>query len=193
MYDVKMKSRTARARARARLLVTMTMIILILMYITLRARIANLLVTGSRCRGGIVNIQGGGTRARIVRPTRPTALWRFRVRTSNSPSDHSRPHPYTHIRKNDRIYAQRDIRGYGDDHLKPPRRQSPNPTALWLLRVSTSNRPSDHSQPHTHTQVRQNDRIYAQRDIRGYGDDHLKPPDWQFSNPMALWRLRASI
>ena len=99
------------------MMIVMTLMILILVYITLRARIANLLVTGSRCRGGIVNIQGGGTCARIVRPTRPTALWRFRVRTSNSPSDHTRPQQHTHIRYIYRIYAQRDIRGYGDDHL----------------------------------------------------------------------------
>jgi len=117
------------ARARARLLVfTMTMIILILMHKTLRARIANLLVTGSRCRGGIVNIRVGCTRALIVQRNYPTALWRFRARTSNSPSDHSRPQQDTHIRYIDRIHAQRNTRGYGDDHLKPPDWQ------LWIPR-----------------------------------------------------------
>jgi hypothetical protein len=42
--------------------------------ITLRARIANLLVTGSRCRGGIVNSLGGCTGALTVRRLHPKAL-----------------------------------------------------------------------------------------------------------------------
>ena len=99
------------------MMIVMTLMILILVYITLRARIANLLVTGSRCRGGIVNIRVGGTCALIVQRYYPTALWRFRARTSNSPSDHSRPQYDTHIRYDYRIYAQRDIPVYGDDHF----------------------------------------------------------------------------
>ena len=41
----------------------------------------------SYCRGGIVHIRGGRSRARLIRPKSPTALWRFRASTSNSPSD----------------------------------------------------------------------------------------------------------
>jgi len=96
----------------------------------LRVCIANLLVKDSRCRGGIVNIRSGCSRAPFARLRNSTALRRPRVSTSNSLSDLSQPHPYTHVRENDRIYAQRDIRGYGDDHLKPRHRQCPNPTAL---------------------------------------------------------------
>jgi len=158
-----------------------------IMDITLRARIANLLVTGSRCRGGIVNILGGCTGALTVRQLpNPTALWQPRVSTSNSLSDHSRPHTHKYLRQIHRIHARRDIRGCGDDPFQPPCRQSPNPTALWLLRVSTSNSLSDHYKPHTHTHVRQIHRIHARRDIRGCGDDHLKPPRRQFPNPKPL-------
>ena len=59
--------------------------------ITFHLRTANRLVTDSRCRGGIVNILGGSSRALFVQRKNPTALWRFRVRTSNSQSDHSWP------------------------------------------------------------------------------------------------------
>ena len=57
--------------------------------VTRRARIASLLVMGSRCRGGIVNIRCGCSRARIRTAHSPTALWRFRASTSNSPSGRS--------------------------------------------------------------------------------------------------------
>ena len=83
----------------------------------LRVRIANLLVKDSRCRGGIVNIRSGCTRAPFARLRNSTALRRPRVSTSNSLSDLSRPHPYSNIHHIDRIHAQRDIRGYGDDHF----------------------------------------------------------------------------
>ena len=52
--------------------------------VALHVRIANLLVMDSWCRGGIVRIRGGFSRALFVRPQSPTALWRFRVSTSNS-------------------------------------------------------------------------------------------------------------
>ena len=65
--------------------------------------------------------------------------------------------------------------------------------ALWRFGVSTSNSPSGRAGPHSHTQIRYIDHIYAQQDIRVCGDDHLKPPKRQFSNPKALWLLRVSI
>jgi len=164
-----------------------------IMDITLRARIANLLVTGSRCRGGIVNSLGGCTGGLTVRRLHSKALWLLRVSTSNSLSDHSRPQLNTHFRYIHRIHAQRDIRGCGDDHFQPPRRQFSNPKALWRLRVSTSSSLSDHSRPHTHTQIRYIHRIHARRDIRGCGDDHFQPPWRQSSNPTAFWLLRVSI
>ena len=52
----------------------------------LHLRMANRLVMGSCCRGGIVRIRGGFSRALFVRPNSPKALWRFRASTSNSPS-----------------------------------------------------------------------------------------------------------
>jgi len=116
----------------------------------------------------------------------PTALWRLRASTSNRLSDQSRPHLYTQIRQIYRIYAQRDIRGCVDDHYKLHCGQSSHPTALWQPRVSTSNRLSDHSRPQTHTHMRYIDRIYAQRDTRGYGDDHFEPPRAQFRKSTAL-------
>ena len=66
----------------------------------LHIRIANRLVMGSCCRGGIVRIRGGFSRARSVRPKSSKALWRFRVSTSNSPSGRSWPPtdtPYRYI------------------------------------------------------------------------------------------------
>ena len=102
----------------------------------LHIRIANRLVMGSCCRGGIVHIRGVFSRARSVRPKSSTALWRFRVSTSNSPSGLSRPPTDTPIRYIHHIYAQQDTRVYEDDHLKPPKLQYKNPKALWLLHVS---------------------------------------------------------
>ena len=64
------------------------MILILMMCITLRARIASRLVTGSRYRGGIVNIRVVCCCARIVQRQSSTELWRFRVKTSNSPGDH---------------------------------------------------------------------------------------------------------
>ena len=84
-------------RLNLRLFTMILILILILMYVTLRARTANLLVTGSRCRGGIVNILGGCSRAHILWRQSPMALWRFRVSTSNSPSGHWRPHLNTQM------------------------------------------------------------------------------------------------
>ena len=85
----------------------------------LHLRIANRLVMGSCCRGGIVRIRGGCSRARSVRPKSSKALWRFRVSTSNSPSGRSWPHTHTHTRYIDHAYAQQDIRVCGDDHFQP--------------------------------------------------------------------------
>ena len=47
--------------------------------VALHVRIANRLVTDSCCRGGIVHIRGGCSRALFVRPESPKALWRFRA------------------------------------------------------------------------------------------------------------------
>jgi len=104
--------------------------------ITSHLRIANRVVYDSCCRGGIVHIRCGFSCARGIRSNRPTALWRFRASTSNSPSGLSRPHSHTPIRYIDHIYAQQDIRVYEDDHFEPPIRQSKNSMALSLLRVS---------------------------------------------------------
>ena len=92
-------------------------------------RIANGVGEDSRCRGGIVHIRFGCSRALLVRPLRPTALWRFRVSTSNSPSGRTWPHTHTHIRHIHHTYAQQDIRVCGDDHFEPPKRQFSNPKA----------------------------------------------------------------
>ena len=64
---------------------------------TLHVRIANQVVMGSCCRGGIVNIRGGCTCALVERPDSPKALWRFRASTSNSPSGRNLLHFYTHM------------------------------------------------------------------------------------------------
>jgi len=90
----------------------------------------------SCCRGGIVHIPGGCSCVRGIRSNRPTALWRFRVSTSNSLNGRSRPHSHTSIPYIYHTYAQQDIRVCEDDLLKPPKRQSKNSTALSLLRVS---------------------------------------------------------
>ena len=91
-------------------------LILILMRAILHVRIANRMVMGSRCRGGIVNIRVG-SRERNVRPNSATALWRFRVSTSNSPSGRSWPPTDTHLRYIYHTFAQQDIRVCGDDHF----------------------------------------------------------------------------
>ena len=72
---------------------------------TLCARIASRVVTGSRCRGDIVNIRGGCYRVRIVKHNYPMALWRFRVKTSNNPSGHSWQHTDTPLCDTQHIYA----------------------------------------------------------------------------------------
>ena len=64
--------------------------------ITLYVRIANRVVNGSCCRGGIVHIRCGCSRAQSERPESPKALWRFRVSTSNSLSGRMRLHTHTH-------------------------------------------------------------------------------------------------
>ena len=60
--------------------------------VTRRFRIANHMVMDSCCRGGIVDTRGGCSCVRSIRSNRPTALWRFRASTSNSPSGWLQPH-----------------------------------------------------------------------------------------------------
>ena len=104
--------------------------------VVLRLRIANQMVMDSCCRGGIVHSRFGCSRVLLVWPQSSTALWRFRVSTSNSPSCRTWPPTDTHLRYIYHTYAQQDIRVYEVDHLQPPKRQYPNPKALSLLRVS---------------------------------------------------------
>jgi hypothetical protein len=72
-------------------------LILILERVTPRLRKTNQLVKGSRCRGGIVHIRVGCSRALLERPNSSKALWRFRASTSNSPSGQNMLHFYTHM------------------------------------------------------------------------------------------------
>ena len=115
---------------------TMMMMMMTTFRVVLQARIANRVVEGSCCRGGIVNTRGGCSCALLVRRPRPKALWRFRVRTSNSPIGRAWPHTDTPNGQSAQIYARQDIRVRGDDHFEPPKRQFKDSTALWLLRVS---------------------------------------------------------
>ena len=115
---------------------TMMMMMMTTFRVVLHARIANRVVEGSCCRGGIVNTRVGCSRARSVRRKSPKALWRFRVSTSNSLIDRSGLQPHTPIRYIDHICAQQGIRVCEDDHFEPPIRQYANPKALSLLRVS---------------------------------------------------------
>ena len=85
--------------------------------ITLHVRIANHMVMGSSCRGGIVNTRFVCFCALLVRPESSTALWRFRASISNSPSGRSRLPTYTHLRYIYHTYAQQDIRVCGDDNF----------------------------------------------------------------------------
>ena len=111
-------------------------LILIPRYVTLHLRKTSLLVEDSCCRGGIVHIRCGCSCALRKPPHGPTALWRFRVSTSNSPSGRAWPPTDTPVRYIYHTYAQQDIRVCGDDHLQPPKRQYPKPKALSLLRIS---------------------------------------------------------
>ena len=96
---------------------TMMMMMMTTFRVVLHARIANQMGEGSCCRGGIVNTRGGCSRALLVRRHCSTALWRFRVSTSNSLNGRSRPHSYTQIRYIDHTYVQQDIQVYEDDHF----------------------------------------------------------------------------
>jgi hypothetical protein len=116
--------------------ILLILILILILNITLHPRIANQMVMGSCCRGGIVHIRGSRSRARGIRSIRPTALWRFRASTSNSLSGRPPPPTNTQIREIYRTYAQQDIQVCGDDHFQPPKRQYPRPKALSLLRVS---------------------------------------------------------
>ena len=70
----------------------------ILVRAVLRIRIANCVGKDSCCRGGIVHIRGVCSCERLVRPESSTALWRFRVSTSNSLGGLSWPQSNTHMR-----------------------------------------------------------------------------------------------
>ena len=112
-------------------IILILILILILARVTLHLRKTSLLGEGSRCRGGIVN-----TRcvlrccALLERPNSSTALWRFRVSTSNSPSGRSLLQTNTHFRYIYQTFAKQDIRVCEDDHFQPPKRQFSNPKAL---------------------------------------------------------------
>ena len=139
-FLVRVSSRVCVCFSTTMMMMTMMMMMMMmtttLACVVLRPRIANRLVKGSYCRGGIVNIRFGCSTALLVQPESPTALWRFRVSTSNSPSGRTGPHDNTPIRYIYYTYAQQDIRVYEGDHFQPPMRQFSNPKALWLLRVS---------------------------------------------------------
>ena len=105
-------------------MLVMKILFILLVNVVLHVRIANQVVMDSRCREGIVNIPGGCSRALVVQRRRPTALWPFRVKTSDSPSDLSRLH--RHNKRAIRvchIYAQQGIRVYGDDRCQLLMRQ----------------------------------------------------------------------
>ena len=102
----------------------------VMMCVERHVRIAICLVTDSRCRGGIVNIRSVFSCARIVQRHCPTALWQFRARTSNIPSDHTWLHTYTPNYRIYHIYAQKGIRVHEDDLWKLPTRQYSNSKAL---------------------------------------------------------------
>jgi hypothetical protein len=108
----------------------MMMMMMIRTCAILHIRIANHLVMDSCCRGGIVRIRGGCSRALLVRPNSPKALWRFRASTSNSPSGLLWLHTHTSVRQIYHTYAQQDIRVWGDDLFEPPTRQFSHPKAL---------------------------------------------------------------
>ena len=112
------------------LLLPLPLLLILLMCITFHLRETSLLGEDSRCRGSIVNTRGVSSRARGVRPESSTALWRFRVSTSNSPSGRSRLQPHTPIRYIDHTYAQQDIRVCEDDHVQPRKWQYTHPKAL---------------------------------------------------------------
>ena len=110
-------------RARLALRLCVIILILILARVTLHLRIANQLGEDSYCRGGIVNTRCGCCCALLEQPKSSTALWRFRVSTSNSPSGRAWPIPNTQNGQIDHNYSQQDIRVYEDDHFQQPKRQ----------------------------------------------------------------------
>ena len=65
---------------------------------TLHVRIANQVVMGSCCRGGIVHIRCVCSCELLERSNSPKALWRFRVSTSNSLSGLLWLPIHTHLR-----------------------------------------------------------------------------------------------
>ena len=161
--------------------------------VTLHVRIANRVGEDSSCRGGIVHSRCGCSRALVEGPKSSTALWRFRVSTSNSLIGLSRPQTHTHLRQIDHTYVQQDIRVYEDDHMQPPKRQYPNPKALWRFRVSTSNSLNGRTWPLPNTPMCHIDHTYAQQDIRVYEDDHFEPPIRQSKNSMALYHFQITF
>jgi hypothetical protein len=136
LFVVVIKQKSIRVKMITLILILFLILFLILARVTPRVRIANPMVMDSYCRGGIVNIPGGCSRALLERPNSSKALWRFRASTSNSLSGRAWPPTYTPMRHIYQTYAQQDIRVYEDDHFEPPMRQLANPKSLWLLRVS---------------------------------------------------------
>ena len=103
------------------MMIMMTTTVTLVARVVLRLRIANQVGEDSCCRGGIVHIRCVCSHAPSLPPKSSTALWRFRVRTSNSLSGRTWPHPRTQIcYKYNHHYAQINIRVCEDDHLKPP-------------------------------------------------------------------------
>ena len=98
-------------------IILILILILILARVTLHLRKTSLLGEGSRCRGGIVNTRCVRCCALLVRPNSSTALWRFRVSTSNSPSGRTRLHTNTPVCHIYHTYAQQDIQVCEDDHI----------------------------------------------------------------------------
>ena len=99
------------------MMMMMTTTVTLVARVVLRLRIANQVGEDSCCRGGIVHSRCGCSRAQIERPKSPKVLWRFRVSTSNNPSDLPRLHAHTHARYIHHTYAQQDIRVCEDDHI----------------------------------------------------------------------------
>ena len=57
--------------------ILLILILILILNIPLRPRIANQMVMGSRCRGGIVHIRGGCSRALLERPRVPRRFGGF--------------------------------------------------------------------------------------------------------------------
>ena len=98
----------------------------LLPYITSNLRIANRVGEDSCCRGGIVHIRGGCSRALLVRPIVPRRFGGFVqvLQTVQVAVLGRNLHASRYIYQ---IYAQQDIRVYEDDHFSRPRGSIPIP------------------------------------------------------------------